>query len=180
MFRFIQPVKTRPSARMCGASFVLVCALALIPLVAPAVAGSGDDGNANTQVARLHELQEAFHQAASYNGDPQDAADHLELLSTLWAPDATLTVGANTISGHDAIIAFFSNAAPYHHEWVSLAPSFRTRLEPHGDTADVYFECIYVDPATGKIVATPSLSGTAKKVQGNWMFWHMQAGQASL
>src|SRR2546428_1619742 len=166
--------KPRVLTKAAGGSLAVVCALALAALltwrpapVARADEGDGDDISA--QVARLHELQASFHEAASYNGDPLDAAEHLELLATLWAPDATVTVGGNTTSGRDAIVRQFANGAPYHHDWISLAPSFRTRLDPQGDTADVYFECIYVDPATNMVVLKRSLFGTAKKVLGDWV-----------
>jgi len=169
----------RRAATSCVAVVSLVsAALAWVATTSPRVALA--DPGANTQVAELYQLQAAFHTAVSNNGDVQDAADHLELLSTLWAPDATLTSGGTTISGRDNIVAAFAAGGPFHNDWVALTPISKSRFETHGNTAEIYFECIYVDPDTDTVVSKRSLFGTAKKVNGDWNFWHMQGAVASL
>jgi hypothetical protein len=167
-----------------SAALLVACAFGLVALSA-APAGFhevvGDDASA--QVARLHVLHAAYHESVSYNGDPLDRAEHLDLLKTLFAPDATLTVGGNTFSGRDAVLGWYANSAgPFiqNHNWVALSPAFRTALQPNGNTADIYFQCILVDPATDMVVGKVAFSGTAKKVGGEWVFWHMNVAAAWL
>lgn len=181
--------------KLMAAGVLVSCAFGLIALNVRATPGSGlalaavlasdDDGRerGNTQVARLHELQAAFHGAISYNGDPVDRAENLEFLETLWAPDATLTVGGTTLDGRDAVMAWFANSAPpfiQNRNWVSLTPSFRTEFEARGRKADISFICVLVDPATDMVVGKTSFSGTAKKVRGEWVFWDMNIAPTTL
>jgi len=141
---------------------------------------TGDDHGQGADVAALHELQAAFHHAVSGGG-------HIDELAALWAPDATFTVGGSVIVGRDAIRTFFSKAPSFQHPtWVSLAPSFKTTIDVHGRSADLYFECHFVDLATGALVAPgPAYAGgtfvgTAVKRHGQWLFKDVTAGSAPL
>jgi hypothetical protein len=170
------------------AGVVVASAVALVALVASppqAVAhGHQDGGNQdNAQVARLHDLHAAFHGAFSYNVDPEDRAPNLAFLETLFAPDASLTVGGSTLEGEDAVLDWFDNVAPplqNNRHWASLSPAYKTEIEPDGNTADIYFECILVDPATNLVMGKTAFFGTAKKHRGDWVFWHMNVAPASL
>jgi hypothetical protein len=170
------------------AGVVVACAFGLLALVAAPPAGvayadQNDESDANAQVARLHDLHAAFHGAVSYNGDPEDRAANLAFLETLWAPDAFLTVGGSTHEGREAVLDWFDHVAgPFqaNHHWASLSPAYKTEIEPNGETADIYFECILVDPATNMVVGKTGFGGSAKKVQGDWLFWHITLGPASL
>jgi hypothetical protein len=170
------------------AGVVLACAFGLIAIVAVPPVGVAqaheDDGrNQGAAQARLHDLHGAFHGAVSYNGDPEDRAANLAFLETLWAPDATLTVGGATREGRDAVIDWFDTVAgPFqaNHHWASLSPAYKTVVDPDGKVADIYFECILVDPATNMVVGKTAFSGTAKKFRGDWVFWDIALGPASL
>jgi len=129
----------------------------------------------NTQSTELLVLQAAFHQALSHNGDPALKAQHLELMDHLWAGDGVLTIGGNTFTGKDAVVAAFAAGAPFNNNWASLAPSFRTDINIHGDTGDIYFECYFINSANA-VVVQRGLSGTVKKVQGEWVFSNIAIG----
>jgi hypothetical protein len=139
--------------------------------------GHHDDGQAAAIVA-IHGLQASFHHAVSGGG-------HIDELAGLWAPDATFTAGGNKIVGRDAIRAFFLKGFQ-HPTWVSLSPSWKTRIDVHGNTANVYFECHFVDLATGALVAPGpafaggTFEGTARRVHGHWFFADVTAGSAPL
>ncbi|MEX2138165.1 MAG: nuclear transport factor 2 family protein [Pirellulales bacterium] len=170
------------------AGVVVACAFGVIALIAAppagmAQAGQGGGDHGSAQVARLHDLHAAFHGAISYNGDPHDRADNLDFIATLWAPDATLTVGGSTLEGRDGVLDWFDNVAPplqNNRNWASLSPAYKTELDPDGKTADIYFECILVDPATNMVMGKTAFGGTAKKVHGDWVFWDIAVGPASL
>ncbi|HYV30470.1 MAG TPA: nuclear transport factor 2 family protein [Candidatus Binatia bacterium] len=139
-------------------------------------AAGGPDGRNNTQVAELYELQAAFHAAASHGGD-------IDAMMALWADDGSLTVGDALYSGKDAVRDFFANhSGAFKHDWVSLAPAFKTQFDIRGNTADLYFECHYADPSVTPYVLRSDISatGTAKKVNGTWVFWNIVAGSEPL
>ena len=134
-----------------------------------------DDRN-NTQVAELYELQADFHQAASHGGD-------IEAMMELWADDGSLTVGDVVYSGKEEIRDFFANhSGAFKHDWVSLAPAFKTQFDIRGNTADIYFECHYADPSVTPYVlrSDTSATGTVKKVNRTWVFWNIVGASAPL
>jgi ketosteroid isomerase-like protein len=132
-------------------------------------------------VAEIHILQATFHHAVSGGG-------HIDELMSLWADDATFTVGGNTLVGKDAIRTFFLNTAPsfQHPTWVSLSPSWKTEIHVHGNRAHIYFECHFADLATGALVAPApayaggTFDGTATRTNGRWLFQDVTAGTAPL
>jgi hypothetical protein len=127
----------------------------------------------DSDTVELEALLTAVHDVTSYNGNPQTAVDHLATMYELWAEDATLTVNGGTpMVGRDAVIAFFAANPLFKANYVGLTPSFRTKISVHGDTAEVYLECIFL---TETLTVGPqrSLSGTARKVHGEWLFWKM-------
>ncbi len=138
-------VKLMLAGVVVACAFGLIASIATLPVGIARAHDDDDDGGrrANAQVARLHDLHAAFHGAISYNGDPNDRAENLDFLTTLWAPDATLTVGGVTHEGREAVMAWFHNVAPplqNNRHWASLSPAYRTEIDPNGATADIYFE----------------------------------------
>jgi hypothetical protein len=122
------------------------------------------------QLAELHQLEEGFHHAGSYGGN-------IDEMMSLWPEGSSLTSGTTTYNGKDAIRAFFTAAGPFNHNWVGLTKAFVFTADIHGDTAELSFQCDYVDgtvsPAVVKVNSV--LSGTVRKIHGEWMFWNMTA-----
>jgi hypothetical protein len=152
----------------------MMASLLLIAVVSGSVAAASNRSNTTgrgADVAALHALQAAFHESISGGGN-------IDELASVWADDATFTSGGITHSGRDQIRAFFLTTAGFTHNWVSVSPAFKTRIHVHGRTADVYFECHFVDwQANPQVVLTHgTFEGTAKKVHGQWFFWHITAG----
>ena len=153
----------------------------------------------NTQTAELYRLQAAFHQAASGAGVSAAAkAQHLADMLALWTDDDTLVVGNTTYAGKGepgtascalgslTLCDFFANHAGSFvlgRDWVSLAPSFKTAIDVHGNTADLYFECHYFDVPTGTkqsdvsygLRGNPS-TGQARKGHGQWLLSYAIVG----
>jgi len=136
----------------------------------------------SVQVAEIYQLQAAFHRAKT--------TQNLELMMSLWAPDATFT---NTTSGlqyrgSQAIRSFWQGSGSFTHHRFSLVPSYKTTIEVDGVTALLYFECHDIgefstadfgDPSVRTIVNDSFLSGTLRHVSGDWLFWDMIAGSSS-
>jgi hypothetical protein len=158
-----------------------------------------EDADANTQVAELYQLQADFHEAASGAGvNEATKARHLSYMLALWTDDGTLVVGSTTYTGKGipgtsscapgsrTLCDFFANRAgsfQLGRDWVSLAPSFKTLIDVHGNTADLYFECHYFDVPTGTkqsdvsygLLGDPS-SGQARKVHDQWLLSYAVVG----
>jgi hypothetical protein len=66
-------------------------------------------------------------------------------------------------------------------KFISLTSAFKEYFRVTGNTATFYFECHYfdVDSSTGTppwtAVSHVALTGTARKINGQWKFWHASA-----
>ena len=146
-----------------------------VSLLVPSVANADDElhqsRHVGADIAALHELQSRFHESISGGG-------HIDELVSLWADDATFIAGGSTLHGKDEIRSFFLQGGGFTHNWVSVSPAWKTRFQVHGNTADIYFECHFVDwQANPQVVLTHgTFEGTAGKVDGRWLFRHITAG----
>jgi hypothetical protein len=157
-------------------------ALGASALAAPALglgqSPAGDVTGAESHIGEIYQLQAAFHRAKS----TQD----LDLMSSLWAEDATLTNQGDPNSpytGAAGIRTFFQGSGSFTHSRLSLVPSFKTHINVghNGDHAWLYFECHDVgdyDLPTRSIAADLFLAGIVRRVSGTWLFSEMTAGKS--
>lgn len=129
----------------------------------------------SAQIGKIYQLQAAFHRAKT----TQD----IELMMSLWAPDASLTVpGSPPFVGMAEIRAFLLTTGSFTHHRFSLVPSFKIQIDVHGNEAFFYEECHDVQDfglATQFIASSTFLAGTLRKVAKDWLFWIMYGGSAS-
>ena len=106
------------------------------------------------------------------NGDPEDPS--------------TCPTPSGDPNNRGTVCTFFkyiSGAFQQPNKWVSLAPSYKTAFDVHGNTATTYFECHYfnvaIDPANQKplwtAVSHASFNGSARNVNGQWLFSYVNA-----
>jgi hypothetical protein len=154
------------------ATFMLV---ATVSVSATTGSHHGDHGTAGADIAALRQLQADFHESISGGGN-------IDELMSLWTDDASFTAGGSTYHGKTQIRAFFLQSPGFTHNWVSMTPAFKTRFHVHYRTADIYFECHFVDwQANPQIVVShTSLSGEARKVRDRWLFSHVTVGTITL
>jgi hypothetical protein len=151
------------------------------------------------------------------NGDsPAAITDRIRTMLALWSPDAVLhlNVGSSAVDGYylgngdpddeatcplpsadpanrGTVCTFFkyrSGAFQPANKWISLAPSYKTRFDVHGDTATVYFECHYfnvaLDPTSQRplwtAVSHASFNGSARSLNGQWVFSYVDAAIPSV
>ncbi|MFN0128152.1 MAG: hypothetical protein ACKV19_15860 [Verrucomicrobiales bacterium] len=170
-----------PRAARHLATIVALCGLVVITqLGGPQSAQADSEVDwSNTQTAEILLVLRGFHEFVSHNGDANAAAEHLADMAGIWAQDTTFVVnGSTTFTGRDAILTFFANSPFFNNNWISLSPTFRTEVEIHGNTAEIYLECIFVNQAD-TVAAKRALSGTLKKVRGKWLFWDMETNPSS-
>ncbi len=134
-------------------------------------------GPPTADVAGVYELQAAFHKAKT--------AQDIDLMMSLWDPAGKLTVQGDPKSpylGAERVREFWANSGSFKNRRFSLVPSYKTRIELHGDQGTLYFECHDVadyDKPTRNIVNDTFLSGTVRKMGDRWVFADMSAGPSN-
>ncbi len=184
---------------------LLPIALAATALAGPvAVLADADDNQGpNAAIAKLYELQAAFHAAAGGAGvDAATKADHLQDMLSIWTADGILVVGTSVYVGRGepnsstcapgslTICDFFQNHAGSFvlgRNWAALTEISHTHFDVHGNLADVYFECHYVDVATGVKMSSVSFglagqpsTGQARRIRGKWLLSFAEVGSPTL
>ena len=180
----------------------LAAAVALAGSVT-ALADEDDNQGPGQAIARLYELQAAFHGAAGGAGvDAATKAKHLQQMLEIWTDDGVLVVGSTVYVGRGdpnsstcapgslTLCDFFQNHAGSFvlgRNWAALTEISRTHFEVHGNLADVYFECHYVDVATGVKMSSVSFglagqpsTGQASRVRGKWLLSFAEVGSPTL
>ena len=154
----------------------------VVAAIVGAGCGSGGGGTAadsaverDASLYAIDQIERTWHQAAS--------TANVDLMMTIWAPDATFNIGTETLSGSAAIRDFFAHRAgpfkPGHH-WVSETPAYKTRATVNGDHGTLYFECHYVDAATGKVVSVVAADQDVQRIDGKWLITRSAASTAVL
>jgi ketosteroid isomerase-like protein len=130
--------------------------------------GSADTGQADLQkqadLFAIEHIEVTWHKAASTHD--------VDLMMSLWADDATFTVGTRQLTGKDEIRAFFATeAAPFKAEntWISETPAYKLRATVDGDKGTLYFECHYVDVATRTVTAVVGSDQDVERINGTWL-----------
>jgi len=145
------------------ALFVLVAALAGCTTAA-SPAPSASDLQRKADLYSIGQIEVKWHEAATHK-------DVDEMMS-IWAKDATFTTASKTYTGADEIREFFATqAAPFKKEnnWVSDTPAYKSRITLDGDKGTLYFECDYIDVATGLVKVIVSADQAVARIDGTWL-----------
>ena len=143
--------------------------------------GSGDEPAAEQELQRqadlyaIEEIEKTWHEASSMHD--------VDLMMTLWAPDATLNIGTETLAGKAEIRDFFVHkAGPFQpqNQWVSETPAYKIRTTVNGEKGTLYFECHYVDVKTGKVVSVVGADQNVQKINGKWVITSSAAATPTL
>jgi hypothetical protein len=123
---------------------------------------------------KIDQIEKTWHKAASRK--------NLDLMMTLWAPKATFTIAGKSYSGKRAIRGVFAKAGPFQPEnnWESDTPAYKIRITVNGDRGTLYFECHYVDVATGKVAAAVGADQDVRKIDGKWLITKAVASSVTL
>jgi uncharacterized protein (TIGR02246 family) len=123
----------------------------------------------------IDQIERSWHRAASTHD--------VDLMMSLWAPDATFNIGTQTLTGKSQIRNFFEHtAAPFQpqNHWISDTPSYKIRVTVNGDKGTLYFECDYVDATTNKVVSAVAADQNVQKVNGKWLITSSAGATPSL
>ena len=157
---------------------------ALAAALAIPLAGCGGSAQASADQAKIQreadlyaieQIEAKWHKAAS--------TKDIDLMMSLWAPDAVWNVGPQTLRGKQQIRDFvLKNAAPYQpqNHWLSETPAYKIRVTVNGDKGTLAFECHYVDVNTGKVVAVVGADQQVQKIDGKWLITSLAASTPTL
>lgn len=115
---------------------------------------------------QIEQIEAIWHQAAS--------TKNVDLMMSIWAPDATFSLGTRELTGQDQIRAFFTNeAAPFQakNNWMSDTPAYKIKATVDGDKGTLYFECHYLDLSTKPATVASVVGGDQKvaRINGKWL-----------
>jgi ketosteroid isomerase-like protein len=112
----------------------------------------------------IDQIEKTWHRATS--------TQNIDLMMSLWAPNATITVGpGQTLTGKKQIRGFWLKAPVFQpkNHWVSETPAYKIRITVNGDRGTLYFECHYVDPKTRKVVKVTAADQQVARINGRWL-----------
>lgn len=145
-------------------------ALAVLVISLAACGGSSADSTSEQDTQRqadlyaIGEIQKTFHKALS--------TKDIELMMSVWAPNATMTVGSGvTYAGTQKIRDNWLNSTPFKPttHWVSESPVYKTRATANGDKGTLFFECHMIDAKTHKAIVLSGADTQVARIDGRWL-----------
>jgi ketosteroid isomerase-like protein len=123
---------------------------------------------------QIENIEKTWHKAASRK--------NLNLMMSIWAPDATMTIGGKTYTGKQAIRALLAKAGPFQPEnhWISDTPAYKIRATANGNKGTLYFECHYIDVDTQKVATVVGADQEVRKINGRWLITDLTASSVTL
>lgn len=119
----------------------------------------------NSDRYEIDQIEKDFHQATTEK--------NIDLMMSLWAPNATFTVGPGaTAAGVDEIRQFWLTKASTFQEsnyWVSDHPAYKIEITVNGDRGTLHFECHYIDYKTGEIAYTTVADFDVARIDSRWL-----------
>ena len=157
-------------------------AIGLLLSVVLVACGGSNTGSTDAEARRFQDmweidkLEKDFHQATSYKD--------IDLMLSLYAPNATFTVGGGeTAVGVDEIREFWTTKSPAFdpaNNWVSDHPAYKLEVTVNGDRGTLHFECHFVDAATSKVVAVTAGDADVARIDGTWLITNFVGGTTEL
>src|SRR5262249_2921158 len=156
--------------------------LAAVVVAFRACSGASNLSAADRAVTRdadlyaIDRIEKHFHKSMSTHD--------IDLMMSLWARDATFTVGpGQTATGKREIRAYWLHISkafrPTTH-LISDTPAYKVRATANGDRGTLTFECHYIDVNTKNVAVVTAADIEVAKIDGRWLITNMLAGSASL
>jgi SnoaL-like domain len=155
-------------------------ALAVLVLSFAACGGSGASSSEQTlqrqaDLWAIDQIEKKWHRATS--------RQNIDLMMSLWAPNATFTVGpGKTLTGERQIRRFFLESKVFQPEgrWLSDTSAYKIRTTVNGDRGTLYFECHYIDVKTLNVVAVAAADQEVARINGRWLITNSVSGSPTL
>jgi ketosteroid isomerase-like protein len=155
---------------------VFVLSVVLVACGGSSAGSSDEDPRRFQDMWEIDQIEKDFHHATT--------AKDIDLMLSLYAPNATMTIGpGTTASGLDEIRRFWlEDSAPFapENEWVSDHPAYKLEITVNGDRGTLHFECHYVDVETAEVAATTTADFDVARIDGKWLITNMVGGTTVL
>jgi ketosteroid isomerase-like protein len=159
-----------------GIGFLLLGMILAACDASGAVSGAEQNQQRLADRYQIDQIEKNFHHATT--------TKDIGLMMTLYAPNATMTVGPGvTASGLDEIRQFWLEKAttfePQNH-WLSDHPAYKLEITVNGDRGTLHFECHYIDIETGEVVYATTADFDVARIDGKWLITNMVGGTTVL
>ena len=148
-----------------GALGIYLLSVVLVACTGSAADPSGDPDRRYQDMWEIEGIEKRFHES-------QTKKD-IDLMMSLYAPNATMTVGPGvTASGVDEIRRFWlEDSAPFDPEnsWISDHPAYKLEVTVDGDRGTLHFECHYVDAETDEVVSATAGDFDVARIDEKWL-----------
>ena len=159
-----------------GALGVFLLSVVLVACGGSTADSAGDQSRRFQDMWEIDKIEKDFHRAQTQKD--------IDLMVSLYAPDATMTVGQGaTASGLDEIRRFWlEEAAPFapDNNWMSDHPAYKLEVTVNGDRGTLHFECHYVNIDTGEIMSATTADFDVARIGGKWLITNMVGGTTVL
>ena len=159
-----------------GALGIFVLSVVLAACGGSTTDSSGDQARRFQDMWEIDQIEKDFHHATT--------TKDIDLMMSLYAPNATMTVGPGvTAAGLDEIRRFWlEDSAPFASEntWVSDHPAYKLEITVDGDRGTLHFECHYADVETKDIVSTTTADFDLARIDSKWLITNMVGGTTVL
>lgn len=152
-------------------------------VVSLAACGSSSSKSASEQAMQrradlwsIDQIEKNFHKATSRKD--------IDLMMSLWAPNATFTYGpGETATGKRQIRRAWlienKNFRPAFHK-VSETLAYKVRVTASGDRGTLYFECHYIDLKTHKLGPLTAADLDVARINGRWLITSLVGAPGTL
>ena len=162
---------------------VAVVAVAVGMLVGALAASGGSSASSTSEEEmrrnadrwEIDQLEKRFHRATSRK--------NIDLMMSLYAPNATFTFPGSTAVGKKQIRKFWLTKAltfQPDHSWISDTAAYKVRISVNGDRGTLYFECHYIDAKTEELMAVTAADGDVERINGRWLITNIAGASATL
>jgi ketosteroid isomerase-like protein len=159
-----------------GALGIFVLSVVLAACGGSTADSSGDQARRYQDMWEIDQIEKDFHGSMT--------TKDIELMMSLYAPNATMTVGPGvTATGLEEIRTFWlEKAAPFapENEWVSDHPAYKLEITINGDRGTLHFECHYVDVKTSEVASATTADFDVARIDGEWLITNMVGGTTVL
>ena len=149
-----------------------------LALCLPAMAAPEGDRGPPADILAVRNVEITFHTAGSVL--PKKS---LDLMMSLYADDAVLTDTAHNnkvYQGKDQVRSYWGTVSgpfrPEHH-WIGYTPAMRIRSQVQGDSATLYFECLWMDVDSGAVGAHSFSDMKLARINGHWLVKNVKVGK---
>ena len=138
-----------------------------------AVSASEQERQRNADRWEIDQLQKDFHRATTRK--------NIDLMMSLFAPNATFTFPGSTAVGKAQIREFWltkSKTFQPSNRWISDTPAYKVRITVNGDRGTLFWECHYVDARTGELASSTAADADVARINGRWLITSLSGASA--